>query len=55
MAGKNQQLGESALIMSLRRFRDKYFPAGAKLHKDYIVSELGTEEPQLQFLDSLPV
>ncbi|XP_035494890.1 F-box only protein 4 isoform X2 [Scophthalmus maximus] len=52
MAGKIQQLSESAVIRSLRRFRDRYFPNGGEVVKDDVT---GQEEPQPGLLDSLPV
>ncbi|XP_071339492.1 F-box only protein 4 [Trachinotus anak] len=57
MAGKIQQLGESAVIRSLRRFRDRYFPNSGKVVKDDLtpVEDTGDEEPQPGFLDRLPV
>ncbi|XP_028270081.1 F-box only protein 4 isoform X2 [Parambassis ranga] len=53
MAEKIQQL-ESVVIRSLRQFRDRYFPD--KVVKDDVtVTDMGQEEPQLGFLDRLPV
>lgn len=43
---------ESVVINSLRRFRERYFPAKEDLVP---VKDPGEEEPQLGFLDSLPV
>ncbi|XP_036953317.1 F-box only protein 4 isoform X4 [Acanthopagrus latus] len=56
MAGENQQLNESVVIRSLRRFRDRYFPNSRTVFKDDSkpVEDAG-EEPQPGFLDSLPV
>ncbi|XP_040010345.1 F-box only protein 4 [Xiphias gladius] len=57
MAGKIQQLSESVVIRSLRRFRDRYFPHSSKVAKDDMtcVAETGKEEPPPRFLDILPV
>lgn len=56
MEGKKQQLNESVVIRSLRRFRDRYFPnrRGA-VRGDLISVEDEIDEPHLGFLDSLPV
>ncbi|XP_070689276.1 F-box only protein 4 [Pempheris klunzingeri] len=53
MAAKTQQLNESVVIRSLRRFRDRYFPNGGKVVEDP-TADTG-EEAQSGFLDSLPV
>ncbi|XP_054466554.1 F-box only protein 4 [Anoplopoma fimbria] len=56
MAGKTQQPNESAVIRSLRRFRDSYFPNSGKVVKEdltRVVDSVGEPEPGL--LDSLPV
>ncbi|KAF3851222.1 hypothetical protein F7725_012994 [Dissostichus mawsoni] len=55
MAGNIQQLNESAVISSLRRFRDTYFTNGAKVVKDELAPVETKAEPQLGFLDSSPV
>ncbi|XP_073321710.1 F-box only protein 4 [Pagrus major] len=56
MAGKSQQLNESVVIRSLRRFRDRYFTnRGTVLRDDSKPVEDSGEEPQPGFLDSLPV
>lgn len=54
MAGNIQELNESLVIRSLRRFRDRYFPQSGKLVRDHLTpGDTGEEEPG--FLDSLPV
>ncbi|XP_031711967.1 F-box only protein 4 isoform X2 [Anarrhichthys ocellatus] len=56
MAGQTQQLSESVVIRSLRRFRDRYFPNSGKVVKGSstpVVDAVG--EPQPGSLDSLPV
>lgn len=53
MAGPIQQLSESTVIRSLRRFRDRYFPTSGKV--DNGVVDVEEEESQPGFLDSLPV
>ncbi|KAG7237577.1 hypothetical protein INR49_032194 [Caranx melampygus] len=53
MAGKIQQLSESVVIRSLRRFKDRYFTGGVV--KDESVEDTGEVESQPGFLDSLPV
>ncbi|XP_078141384.1 F-box only protein 4 [Centroberyx gerrardi] len=57
MAGKIQQFNESAVIRSLKRFRDRYFPNAGKVGSDDVkpVAESGEDDPPLSFLDSLPV
>ncbi|XP_030272615.1 F-box only protein 4 isoform X2 [Sparus aurata] len=56
MAGENQQLNESVVIRSLRRFRDRYFTNSRTVFKDDSKPVEDTvEEPQPGFLDSLPV
>ncbi|XP_035513767.1 F-box only protein 4 isoform X2 [Morone saxatilis] len=56
MAGDSQQLSESVVIRSLRRFRDRYFPSSGEVVKDELTPVVETgEEPQPGFLDSLPV
>nr|XP_046243684.1 F-box only protein 4 isoform X2 [Scatophagus argus] len=56
MAEKSQQLSESAVIRSLRRFRDRYFPNSGKAVKDVFKPDVDTgEETQPDFLNSLPV
>ncbi|XP_044052037.1 F-box only protein 4 isoform X1 [Siniperca chuatsi] len=54
MAGKTQQLNESIVIRSLRRFRDRYFPNSEVVKNDIPETDTG-EEPQPGFLDRLPV
>lgn len=56
MAGTMQQLNESVVIRSLRRFRDRYFPNTGKVVKDDLtpVEDTGGER-QPGFLDILPV
>ncbi|XP_042344297.1 F-box only protein 4 isoform X2 [Plectropomus leopardus] len=56
MSGPAQQLSESAVIRSLRRFRDRYFPNGGKVVKDdlTLVEDTGGQR-QPGFLDTLPV
>lgn len=55
----SQQLSESAVIRSLRRFRDTYFPNSGKVVKDVSTpdGEKQTEVEQSQpgYFDSLPV
>ncbi|XP_059193967.1 F-box only protein 4 [Centropristis striata] len=56
MAGKTQELNESVVIRSLRRFRDRYFSNSGKVHKDNLTPAEGTGgETQPGFLDILPV
>ncbi|XP_034547900.1 F-box only protein 4 [Notolabrus celidotus] len=56
MAGKTHQLNESVVIRSLRRFRERYFPnTGGAVKGDLTSAEDQGDEPQLGFLDSLPV
>ncbi|TMS03718.1 F-box only protein 4 [Larimichthys crocea] len=56
MAGKSQQLGESVVIRSLRRFRDAYFPNRARVVRNDLMPVVDTEEEtQPGFLDILPV
>ncbi|XP_076586863.1 F-box only protein 4 isoform X2 [Chaetodon auriga] len=56
MAGNYQQLNESVVIRSLRRFRDRYFPNSWKDVKDDSTPVVDTgEEPEPGFLDTLPV
>ncbi|XP_022613382.1 F-box only protein 4 [Seriola dumerili] len=57
MAGTIQQLSESVVIRSLKRFRDRYFPNSGRGVKDDMKPATDTEEeePQPGFLDSLPV
>ncbi len=56
MAGKTQQLNQSVVIRSLRRFRDRYFPNSGKVVKDDLTPVVDTgEEPQPAYLDGLPV
>ncbi|XP_029366450.1 F-box only protein 4 isoform X2 [Echeneis naucrates] len=56
MAAKMQQLSESEVIRSLRRFRDRYFPNSRKLLTEDTnpVADTGEESPP-GLLDSLPV
>ncbi|KAM7391432.1 hypothetical protein PAMP_022121 [Pampus punctatissimus] len=53
MAGKIQQLSESAVIRSLRRFRDRYFSTSSKVDNDVV--DITEEESQPGFLDNLSV
>ncbi|XP_026176444.1 F-box only protein 4 [Mastacembelus armatus] len=53
MAGSVQQLSGSAVIRSLRRFRDRYFPNSSK--DGLTTVGTGEEEPRTGFFDSLPV
>ena len=55
MAGKVEQLSESVVIRSLRRFRDRYFPNTAKVVTDDPMAAVDTGERQQGFLDLLPV
>lgn len=55
MAGETQQLSESRVIRSLRRFRDTYFPNSGKVVRDLTPLADRGEEPQPGFLDILPV
>lgn len=55
MAGNIQQLNESAVIRSLRRFRDRYFTNSGKIVKDDLTPDTGGDEAQPGLLDSLPV
>lgn len=55
MAGNIQQLNESAVIRSLRRFRDRYFTNSGKVVKDDLTPDTGGDEAQPGLLDSLPV
>ncbi|KAM9360470.1 F-box only protein 4 [Symphorus nematophorus] len=56
MAGQSHQLSESAVIRSLRRFRDRYFTHTGKVVKDDLTPVVDTgEEPHPRFLDILPV
>ncbi|KAF7200509.1 F-box only protein 4 isoform X2 [Nothobranchius furzeri] len=54
MAEKIQQL-EAIVIRSFRRFRDRYF--SDRVHKTDLIPDVDAErdEPQLEYLDSLPV
>lgn len=53
MSGQDQQLSESAVIRSLRRFRDRYFPnATLTPVRDTVKT---AEQPQPGYVDSLPV
>lgn len=56
MAGRSPQLSESAVIRSLRRFRDRYFPNSGTVVND-VLSPVGdtAEQPQPGYFDSLPV
>lgn len=55
----SRQLGESAVIRSLRRFRDAYFPNSGKVVKDVLTPDgdkrAEAERPQPGYFDSLPV
>ncbi|XP_058491264.1 F-box only protein 4 isoform X1 [Solea solea] len=52
--GKMQQLSESVVIRSLKRFRDRFFPNGNEVvGDDHMTPE--TEESQPGLLDTLPV
>ncbi|KAL6114020.1 fbxo4 [Pungitius sinensis] len=53
MAGPTQQLHESVVIRSFRRFRDRYFTNSGPVVKDDLTD--AAAEPQPEFLDSLPV
>lgn len=56
MAGKIQQLTESVVIRSFRRFRDRYFPNSGKVVRDDLTLGVDTGgQPQPSFLDTLPV
>uniref|UniRef100_UPI0037E9043B F-box only protein 4 n=1 Tax=Semicossyphus pulcher TaxID=241346 RepID=UPI0037E9043B len=56
MAGKKEQLSESVVIRSLRRFRDRYFPnSGSVVKGDLTSLEDSGGELQPGILDSLPV
>ncbi|XP_031161294.1 F-box only protein 4 isoform X1 [Sander lucioperca] len=55
MAGKIQQLNQSVVIRSLRRFRERYFSNSGKVVKDDLTHVDTGEEPLPGFLDSLPV
>ncbi|CAK6950609.1 F-box only protein 4 isoform X1 [Scomber scombrus] len=56
MAGPIQQLSESTVIRSLRRFRDRYFPTSGKVNNDDDDNVgMDDEESQPCYLDSLPV
>ncbi|XP_029998942.1 F-box only protein 4 [Sphaeramia orbicularis] len=53
MAAKIQQLNQSVVIRSLRRFRDRYFPHSGQSVAP--VEDTGQEEVTPGFLDNLPV
>ncbi|XP_062418239.1 F-box only protein 4 isoform X2 [Pungitius pungitius] len=53
MAGPTQQLNESVVIRSFRRFRDRYFTNSGPVVKDDLTD--AAAEPQPGLLDSLPV
>lgn len=53
MAAENRQLCESAVIRSLRRFRDRYFPSSGKDAHSPVRDT--AQEHQPGYLDSLPV
>ncbi len=56
MAEKTQQLSEFAVIRSLKRFRDRYFPNSGKVVNDDLTAVGDTgEDPHSGFMDSLPV
>lgn len=56
MAGRSQQVNESAVIRSLKRFRDRYFPNSDKVENDVLTPVGDTaEQPQPGYFDSLPV
>ncbi|XP_020502117.2 F-box only protein 4 [Labrus bergylta] len=55
MSGETQQLSESVVIRSLRRFRDRYFPNKGLVGKSDLTSVEDRDELQHGFLDSLPV
>lgn len=56
MAGRSPQLSESAVIRSLRRFRDRYFPNSGTVVNDVLSPVRDTaEQPQPGYFDSLPV
>ncbi|KAM3868015.1 F-box only protein 4 [Diretmus argenteus] len=52
MAGKIQQLNESVVVRSLRRFRDRYLSSAGKVASSDVAA-IGEDGPG--FLDSLPV
>ncbi|XP_053181185.1 F-box only protein 4 isoform X1 [Scomber japonicus] len=55
MAGPIQQLSESTVIRSLRRFRERYFPTSGKVNNGDDDVGMDEEESQPSYLDSLPV
>lgn len=55
MAGKMEQLNQSVVIRSLRRFRDRYFPNTGKVVGVDLTTVVDTGERQQGFLDLLPV
>lgn len=55
MAAKKRQVNESAVISSLRRFRDRYFPNTGKVLKDGVTPNDAAEPCQPGYFDSLPV
>lgn len=55
MAGKIQELNESLVIRSLRRFRDRYLPNSGKVKDKLTSGDTVTEEREPGLLDSLPV
>ncbi|XP_008334262.1 F-box only protein 4 [Cynoglossus semilaevis] len=50
-----EQLADYAVIRSLKRFRDRYFPDRSKLVKNETKPNLAPEPPEPGFLDILPV
>ncbi|KAF7665348.1 hypothetical protein LDENG_00145990 [Lucifuga dentata] len=56
MAEQTQRLNESVVILSLRRFTDRYFPSRSKLSRDdQTLAACSGVEPPTGFLDCLPV
>lgn len=55
MAAQRQQVNESAVIRSLKRFRDRYFPNSDKVENDVLMPGRDAAEPQPADFDILPV
>ncbi|CAF91872.1 unnamed protein product, partial [Tetraodon nigroviridis] len=55
MAARSQQVYESAVISSLRRFKDRYFPNTGKVLKDGVTPNHAAEPCHPGYFDSLPV
>ncbi|XP_034728081.1 F-box only protein 4 [Etheostoma cragini] len=55
MAGQIQQLNQSAVIRSLRRFRERYFSNSGQVGKEDLAHVDTAEDPLPGFLDNLPV